>query len=192
MTGKFRSDQPAPTKPARQPASGLFYGQIKVTSLYNLTGRYLELAHKLSNLDLDSETVADTIEASGLPDDIAAKAQGIEMVCRETVKDLPAIDAEIKRLQALKAHRVAVSDGLKAYLKRSMEAMGIEKIQCPLFTVSIRQNPASVDVFEEGMVPDEYMVAKYSASKTKIKEALVAGVDVPGARMAKTTRLDVK
>lgn len=175
-----------------QPASGLFYGQIKVTSLYNLTGQYLELAHKLSNIDLDSVTVADTIEASGLPDDIALKAQGIEMVCRETVKDLPAIDAEIKRLQALKAHRVAVSDGLKAYLKRSMEAMGIEKIQCPLFTVSIRQNPASVEVFEEGMVPDEYMVAKYSPSKTKIKEALVAGVDVPGARMAKTTRLDVK
>ena len=163
-----------------------------MTSLYSLTGQYLELAHKLSNLDLDSETVADTIEASGLPDDIAMKAQGIEMVCRETVKDLPAIDAEIKRLQALKAHRVAVSDGLKAYLKRSMEAMGIEKIQCPLFTVSIRQNPASVEVFEESMVPNEYMVAKYSASKTKIKEALVAGVDVPGARMAKTTRLDVK
>lgn len=163
-----------------------------MNSLYSLTGQYLELAHKLSNLDLDSETVADTIEASGLPDDIAAKAQGIEMVCRETVKDLPAIDTEIKRLQALKAHRVAVSDGLKAYLKRSIEAMGIEKIQCPLFTVSIRQNPASVEVFEEGMVPDEYMVAKYSPSKTKIKEALVAGVDVPGARMAKTTRLDVK
>lgn len=163
-----------------------------MTSLYTLTGQYLELAHKLANLDLDSETVSDTIEASGLPDDIALKAQGIEMVCRDAVKDLPAIDAEIKRLQSLKEHRVAVADGLKAYLKRSMEAMGIEKIQCPLFTVSIRNNPTSVDVFEESMVPDEFLVPKYSVSKTKIKEELAAGVDVPGARLVKTTRLDVK
>ena len=163
-----------------------------MTSLYNLTGQFLELSRNLANLDLDSETVADTIEASGLPDDIALKAQGIEMVCRDAVKDLPAIDAEIKRLQALKAHRVAVADGLKAHLKRSMEAMGMEKIQCPLFTVSIRNNPTSVEVFEEAMVPNEYMVPKYSASKTKIKEALVAGVDVPGARLVRTTRLDVK
>lgn len=163
-----------------------------MTSLYNLTGKYLELARNLANLDLDSETVADTIEASGLPDGIALKAQGIEMVCRDAIKDLPAIDAEIKRLQALKAHRVAVADGLKDYLKRSMEAMGMEKIQCPLFTVSIRNNPISVDVFEEAMVPNEYMVPKYSVSKTKVKEALVAGVDVPGARLVKTTRLDVK
>ena len=109
-------------------------------------------------------------------------------------------ESEVRRACAIlsitfppeKGNQATVSDGLKAYLKRSMEAMGIEKIQCPLFTVSIRQNPASVEVFEEGMVPDEYMVAKYSASKTKIKEAIAAGVDVPGARMAKTTRLDVK
>lgn len=163
-----------------------------MTSLYNLTGQYLELASKLANLDLDTDTIADTIEASGLHDDIALKAQGIEMVCRDATKDLPAIDAEIKRLQALKAHRVAVADGLKAYLKRSMEAMGMEKIQCPLFTVSIRANPASVDVFEEAMVPEEFLVPKYTISKTKIKEALAAGVDVPGARLVKTKRLDVK
>lgn len=163
-----------------------------MTSLYNLTGQYLELAHKLANLDLDSETVADTIEASGLPDDIALKANGIEMVCRDAVKDLPAIDAEIKRLQALKAHRVAVADGLKAYLKRNMEAMKMQKIQCPVFTFSIVNNPESVEVFEEAMVPNDYLVPKYSVSKTKVKKALMSGVDVPGARLVKTTRLDVK
>lgn len=163
-----------------------------MTALYHLTGQFLELSRTLANIDLDSETVADTIEASGLPDDIALKAQGIEMVCRDSMKDLPAIEAEIKRLQALKAHRVAVADGLKAYLKRNMEAMAMQKIQCPVFTFSIVNNPESVEVFEEAMVPKEYMVPKYSVSKTKVKESLRAGVDVPGARLVKTTRLDVK
>lgn len=160
--------------------------------LYELSGQYLALLDQLADMDLDAQTVADTIEASGLTDDIAAKAHGIEMVCRQLTKDVPAIDAEIKRLKALAERRERVADGLREYLKANMQAMGMTKIDTPLFSISIRTTPPSVEVFDEAQVPNKFMVPKYSVSKTMLKEAMESGREIPGARMVRKSRLSVK
>ena len=165
------------------------------TSLFSLTNQYLELADTLAAGDFDIATIADTIEASGLQDDIAQKAQGLEYVARSAEAYLPAIEAEIARLQALKAHRVKVAAGLRQYLLDSMQRMQIERIDCPLFAISIRKNPPSVDVFDQLQVPMGYMVTPLPPpdrpDKALIKEALKAGKDVPGARMVQSVRLAV-
>lgn len=160
--------------------------------LYELSTQYQQLAQQLAELDMDAQTVADTIEASGLTDDFTAKAQGIEMVCREMTKDIPAIEAELKRLKALKEHRERIAAGLHDYLKFHMEATGIQKIDSPLFSIALRKNPASVELFDETQVPEEFLVPKYSISKTAIKDAIKAGREVPGARMTQTTSLSIK
>ena len=166
------------------------------TSLFNLTNQYLQLADTLAAGDFDADTVADTIEASGITDDIKVKAQGLEYVARSAEAHLPAIDAEISRLQALKAHRVKVAAGLRSYLMDSMTRMQIEKIDCPMFSISIRSNPPSVDVFDAMQVPISYMVTPLPPpdrpDKALIKEALKAGKDVPGARLAQGQRLSIK
>ena len=166
------------------------------TSLFNLTNQYLQLADTLAAGDFDADTVADTIEASGITDDIAVKAQGLEYVARSAEAHLPAIDAEIGRLQALKAHRVKVAAGLRSYLMDNMLRMQIEKIDCPMFSISIRSNPPSVDVFDQMQLPISYMVTPLPPpdrpDKTLIKEALKAGKDVPGARLVQGQRLAIK
>ena len=167
------------------------------TSLFNLTGQYLELAHKLADADFDAATIADTIEASGIVDDIAAKCQGVEFVARGAEAHNAAIDAEIERLQALKAHRVKTAQGLRDYIKRSMEALEIERIECPLFQISIRKNPSAVDVFDVLSLPSQYMVTPKpkppvaEPDKKAIAAALKAGKDVPGAKLTQSTRLAV-
>ena len=166
------------------------------TSLFNLTNQYLQLADALAAGDFDADTVSDTIEASGLTDDISSKAQGLEYVARSAEAHLPAIDAEIGRLQALRAHRVKVADGLRSYLLDNMIRMQIEKIDCPMFSISIRSNPPSVDVFDPLQLPISYMVSPLPPpdrpDKTLIKEALKAGKDVPGARLVQGQRLAIK
>ena len=166
------------------------------TSLFTLTNQYLQLADKLAAGDFDAETVADTIEASGITDDIAVKAQGLEYVARSAETYLPAIDAEIARLTALKAHRVKVAQGLRDYLMSSMIRMQIERIECPMFSISIRSNPVAVDVFDVMQIPAEFMVAPEPPpariDKTLIKDALKAGKDVPGARLTQGQRLVIK
>jgi hypothetical protein len=166
-----------------------------MSSLFHLTNQYLQLANTLADGDFDLTTITDTIEASGLTDDIATKAQGIEYVARSAETYLPAIDAEIARLAALKAHRVKVAQGLRDYLMSSMQRMQIERIECPMFAISIRSNPPSVDVFDSLQVPADYMreiPATSAPDKALIKLALKAGKDVPGARLTQDQRLVIK
>lgn len=166
-------------------------------ALYELTGQYQQLAEKLAGMDLDAQTVADTIEASGLTDEIAVKAQGIEMVARGAEIHCPAIDAEIERLQALKAHRQKIAQGLRDYLKSNMEAAGIEKIECPLFKIAIKKNPPAVEILDEQQIPQSFWVTPEPKppvarpDKTAIKKAIQAGQDVAGAKLVQGTRLDV-
>lgn len=166
-------------------------------ALYQLTGQYQQLAEKLAGMDLDGQTVADTIEASGLSDEIAVKAQGIEMVARSSEMFNSAIDAEIERLQALKAHRQKIAQGLRDYLKTNMESAGIEKIECPLFKIGIKKNPPAVEILDEQQIPNEFWVTPEPKppmarpDKAAIKKSIQAGQEVAGAKLVQGTRLDV-
>lgn len=168
---------------------------MTLPALYTLASQYRALADQLAEADLDAQTVADSIEASGITDDIATKAQGIECIARSAEAHHDAIDAEIKRLGALKKHRAAIAQGLRDYLETHMEGMGISKIECPLYTLKLQNNPASVDVFEPGLLPAEFMrqpeAPPPAPDKKAIAAALKAGTDVPGAKLTQTQRLVV-
>lgn len=164
-------------------------------ALYSLAGQYLQLAERLSNMDLDAQTIADTIEASGLTDEFAEKACGIEMVARTMEMHTPAIDAEINRLKALKEMRQRAAAGLRDYLKTHMIATSILKIEAPLFKLRLQNNPPSVDVFEPGLIPAEYMTKPVAPppapDKAAIAKSLKANTDVPGAKLVQSQRLVV-
>ena len=81
------------------------------------------------------------------------------------------------------------------YLKLNMEQAGIDKIECPLFQITIRKNPPSVDVFDDKQIPAEYWVTPEpkppvaAISKTLLSNAIKAGAEVPGARLVQGTKL---
>ncbi|MEY4345279.1 MAG: hypothetical protein RL032_1111 [Pseudomonadota bacterium] len=165
-----------------------------MTALYDLVGQYKQLAERLSNMDLDAETVADTIESSGLTDEISAKAQGVLLVAKSAEQYLPHLEAEIARLTALKKRHERIAAGLRDYLKQNMQQAGIERINCPLFDVSLRVNPPSVEVFDEAQVPASYWHTpepKPSISKSAVAAELKAGREVAGCRLVSATRLVV-
>jgi len=166
-------------------------------SLFVLTNQYLQLAHQLADGDFDAATVADTIEASGIVDSITDKCQAIEYVARWAEAHNAAIDAEIARLQALKAHRSKTAQWLREYVKTSMEAMQIERIDCPLFCISIRKNPPAVGIFDPLSLPAQYMVTPTpkppvaAPDRKAIAADIKAGIDVPGAKLTQATRLHI-
>lgn len=168
------------------------------TALYQLTNQYLALAEQLADGDFDTATIADTIEASGISDEIAVKAQGLEYVARGAEAHHGVIDAEIARLQALKAGRDKVAAGLRAYLKDNMERAGIEKIDCPLFKISIKKNPPAVEIIDPLSLETQYWRTPdpkppvAAPDKKLILEKLKAGEEVTGARLVQNTRLEVK
>lgn len=164
-------------------------------ALYQLTGDWLALAKQLADMDFDAQTIADTLEASEQQMALEEKVQGYEMVARNIEAPIAAIDAEIERLQALKATRQNRAKSLRMRVLKTMQELGIQKITCPLFEVSRRKNPARVVLFEESLVPAKFWKkpeVELTVDKKAIKEALEAGENVQGARLEPSERLQVK
>lgn len=165
-------------------------------SLYTLRTEYQALLDKLSDGDFDEQTIADTIESTGLAEAFSAKVQNVVLASRIVLQNVPAIDAEIERLKALKAIREKASASLLAYVLDQMQEIGIERVESPLMTVSIRKNPESVDVFDDRMVPVAFMrqppPPDAVPDKTAIKAALKAGKDVPGTKLKQSVRLHIQ
>ncbi len=168
---------------------------MTTVALYPLAGQYQQLLETLADGDFDLQTIEDTIEASGIKDDIAVKAQGIECVARTLEQYSPYRRSEIARLQALDAADLKKAQALRDYLKTNMIACGIDKIESPLFKLRLQNNPPAVEIFEPGLVPADFMKQPEppppAPDKTAIKAALRAGIDVQGCKLTQGVRLVV-
>ena len=162
-------------------------------TLYDLKGQWKELADKLADMDLDAQTVADTIEASDVQCALEEKAQGYEMVARSFEAPIPAIDAEIKRLQAMKKASQNRADVLRKRLHDAMMELQIEKIKAPLFEIRRQKNPVAVEVYNIDLIPFEYWrTPEPEIDKAGLKAALQAGKEIEGARLTQSEGLRVK
>lgn len=163
-------------------------------SLYTISSQYRVMAELLSDLDLDDQTLADTLE--GESGALVEKSTSVAMV----VRNLEASAAAIKDAEAQMAlRRKAIENRatrLKAYLMDCMKVAGIQKIDSPHFSISIKKNPVSVDIYEPGILPAAYMAdpppPPPMADKTLIKRAIQDGFDVPGARLVQGERVDIR
>jgi hypothetical protein len=163
-------------------------------TLYAITQEYRAAADRLAELDLPPECVQDTLD--GLAGELETKAQSVVAVAR----NIEALAASIKQAEAdMTARRKALEKRaawLREYVLMNMQAAGIEKIECPQFRITVRTNPEAVDVFDADQVPAEYLRAPEPpppvVDKAAIKDALRFGKDVPGARLVRGQRLEVK
>jgi hypothetical protein len=99
--------------------------------------------------------------------------------------DIGAIKAEIDRLQQRKKVIENRQSEMTEYLRTNMEATGIKKISCPLFTITCAEGREAVAVFDEDAIPDDLMTVKteIKPDKLAIAKKLKAGEEVPGAKL---------
>jgi hypothetical protein len=163
-------------------------------SLYTLATEYRVDLERLADLDLDEQTLLDTLD--GLSGDLEAKAQNVVAFSRHLDKLAEAIkEAETDMARRRKAIEVR-AEGVRNYVLDAMRIAGIQKIECPWFSLSITKNPPAVEIDDERMVPEVYRVTPppppKQIDKAAIKKALLDGVDVPGARLRQGVRLNIK
>ncbi len=163
-------------------------------SLFVLADEYAQAAHALAQTDLDDETVRDTLE--GLAGDLETKSTNVAMF----VRNLEAVAEKMAEAeQNINARRKAIEKRaarVREYLKENMEKAAMTKIECPYLALTIKKNPPAVEIFTIALLPDTYMrippVPMPEPDKTAIKEALKAGIDVPGCKLTNTTRLEIR
>lgn len=154
-----------------------------MTTLRDMTGQYTELLAIASDPDLPPEALADTLE--GLEGEIKIKAENIIHILLNSGTDVVALDGEIKRLQARKKSIENGKERLKEYLRFNMEATGITRIECPLFSISLGKGRAIVSIDDEGALPGEYVNTKTTTApdKRRILAALKDGAVIEGASL---------
>lgn len=177
-------------------------GNVGKPTLYTLSLQGRELETLLDNA-INWETGEFNEEYEGLVDlknviqeQITNKSRDIIYVLRKKDGFVNEIDKEIARLKAMKSVYTKQQEGLSKYIKNCMEIMGVTLIETPIGKFSIKNNPESVEIFDETLVPKEYWITKIkeetNISKTKIKEAIKNGEEVQGAKLVRNTRLEVK
>lgn len=163
-------------------------------ALYQLADLYLVDLQKLADLDLDEQTVADTLE--GLAGELEVKATNVAAFTRNLEASAEAIKGAEAQMAARRKAIERRAESLRAYLKTNMERVGILKIESPQFCLSIKKNPPAVHVEAPELVPAEFMKVQPppppALDKKALAEALKAGRDVPGCRLEQGTRLEIK
>lgn len=163
-------------------------------TLYRLADEFQLAAERLADLDLDEQTLSDTLE--GLQGELEVKATNVAMFA----KNLEATAEQIKLAEsAMAARRTAIENRAKRireYLKLNMERTGILKIDSPYFKIAIRDNPPAVVIDAASQIPETFMRQPEPppavADKKLIAEALKMGATVPGCHLERGTRIEIK
>ncbi len=159
-------------------------------NLYQITQEAQYLAALLETEELTPE-----LESELLINQEQLQSKGINYakVIANYQSESDAIDAEIKRLKAMKESRDKKVTWLTESLKKAMLVSGIEKIDSPLFKISLRRSEA-VEVPVVESLPKFYQNVKtvVTADKMAIKEAIKKGENVFGARIIENFNLSIK
>jgi hypothetical protein len=165
------------------------------TSLFALTSQYREL-QKLadSESDIPEQVLADTLEAVG--GELELKAQNVARFVANMESFANAID-EAAAAMADRAKRLRTrSAWFRQYLLSNMLAADLKKVESPELVLSVKKTPPAVVIFDETVLPAQYMVQPPAPSprpdKRAMSDAMKAGADIPGARLESGYRLEIK
>lgn len=159
-------------------------------NLYTLTTEAKMIASQLEEGELTAELEAMLVINQ---EHLQEKSINYTKVIKNLEADSGAIDAEIKRLKAMKDAKDKAIDRMKLAVRDAMLVSGIDKIETNLFKLSLRRSEA-VEVVNVDQLPLNLVTVKktVSADKVKIKEAIKNGVTVEGAVLLENFTLQIK
>lgn len=156
-------------------------------NLYELSIAFQEV----QNMELDPEVMKDTLDS--IEDAIENKAENIAKLVRNLESDVSAYKEEEDRLKTKRQATENKVKWLKTYLEDNMKLTGKTKFKSGMFNFSIQKNPASVNITDERIIPEEFLIPQLpKIDKTALKNVLKNGVEVPGAELKQTEGLRIR
>lgn len=157
--------------------------------LYELAQNYAQLLEMAE--EMESEALVDTL--ASLQDAIEDKAENIAKLVKNLEADVKVIKEEEQRLAERRRAIEAKVERLKTYLQEQLETAGIEKVKRPTITVSIQNNPPSVDVIDETLIPADFLIPQPAkVDKKSILERLKNGEAIPGVTLKQTKGVRIR
>jgi len=157
-----------------------------MTALHQITDKHRELMELAETSEDMAQAVADTMES--IEGEFEEKALSLMSVVSNMDGDVLAINVEIERLTSRKKTVENRQASMKNYLKMNMEASNINKITCPLFTITLAKGRDIVQIDNLNKIPADYLNIKtsYTPMKKEILAALKEGEKIEGASLVKS------
>jgi SMC interacting uncharacterized protein involved in chromosome segregation len=162
-------------------------------NLYKITDEYVKAFEELNSIEgVDQETINNTLEAFN--SEITDKVINIASYIKNLEAESNAMDDYIKSMTEKKNSRKKKIEWLKSYLRENLIRVGKDKVNGDELSIILGGEDISTDVFDINIVPINFCVKieEIRPDKERIKEALLNGQDVDGARLVKTRRLTIK
>lgn len=159
-----------------------------MSTLYSIQGKYQQLLNLAEQLD--PELLKDTLES--IDDELETKAENVAFVIEELEGQSLILEKETKRLAERKNTINNNVKRLKQSLFDAMITANKQKIKTNLFTLDIRKNPPSVIVEDESKLLNYLIEQPKKLDKTKLGDDLKKGIEVPGAKIIQTERLQIR
>ncbi len=165
--------------------------------LYKLAGDIIRAMDDATVQDEHGDQVIDPAAYNaidGLYESFDLKIEACAAAMRDIELRAEAAAEEAERLYERKLSLLKHRDWLKAYVQDNMEYVGRKKVEGALFTVWVQATPPRVEVAADAVLPEAYTVSKTTIQpdKGKIKEALMAGTQVPGAYLVRGSTVVIR
>lgn len=143
-------------------------------------------------IDCDDEALQDTLESlEGAFDD---KVQYLVQKILECEQNADVCNQEVDRISKRQKAFENRAKRIKEYLQYELSLANKQKINYPLFTVFVQNNPPKVVVQDEALIPSDFWVEKVEKSldRKAILELLKSKNVVPGCTMEQGQSLRIK
>lgn len=163
-----------------------------MANLYELSSRFEQLMDK-EELDCD-----DLDELSIMHDNIEDCYIERAKYIRNLEAEAHLVDSALVEMAARSAILKQKANKIREWLANSMHSLNIKKVsKSPLFELKVKENPASVDDYDLKSIPEQYFyftepkpISKLD--KIAIKQDIENGIHVPGARLIRKIKLEIK
>lgn len=160
-------------------------------TLYEIADRYREILSMDATTDDERAALVNALDEAG--GDFRQKAENVCAYIRNCEAYADTIRAEEVRLANKRQALQKKAEKLTSYLEAMMFMTGQSDIRAGIFDLKIVKNPPSITVLNEAEVPQEYYIQQAPLlSKQAIKEAIKAGISVPGIEVVQNERLRIK
>lgn len=169
--------------------------------LYNLAQEWEELFSALDEMENDPELLSawfDTLE--GMEGEFDDTAIYLAVEIKRLNIEINGMKEEQKALAERRATAENKVARLQDYIKESMQKIGKSNIENPKARISLRNTPPAVHIqdekdFIEWAATHNDDLLKFSAptiDKTKVKDALKSGKELPGATLESGKSINIK
>lgn len=161
-------------------------------SLYNIEQEYLNILLEIEDNDGEiTESIEEKLVIN--ENEFELKSINYAYIIKSINDSKLIIKQEIDRLRNLLEKENKKEESLKSNLVSAMLNFNIEKVESPTLKLSIRKSEA-INIIDEEAIESDYIDIKEvsTISKTRLKEAIKAGINVKGAELIINHNLQIK